>query len=329
MPTPNAYTGDIVTPATTAPHIVFLSAVAVIALGYLIRKTGLVTRDAGATLAKIVINVTLPAVILETVPAIDFRLELLFLPLLALLHAAVAFAITVFFFQRRPPAQRGLMMICAMGFNNGLFAFPIALGIWGPEAIRLLAVFDVGNGLVVLGTNYVVASWFGAQAAAARLDHASGAAPLQLGATLRHVARTIGTSIPMITFAVAVVLNLTGLQLPTVAMRAVSSVAAANGALALLVLGIFQSLSVHREDLGIIVRVLGLRYLLGAVMAVASIAILGSTELLRNILAIVFILPVGMTVIPFSVEFDLNPRLATTMVNISIVVSFLVMWAVV
>ena len=36
-----------------------------------------------------------------------------------------------------------------------------------------------------------------------------------------------------------------------------------------------------------------------------------------------------MTVIPYSVEFNLDSRLATTMVNVSIVVSFLLMWVIV
>jgi hypothetical protein len=36
-----------------------------------------------------------------------------------------------------------------------------------------------------------------------------------------------------------------------------------------------------------------------------------------------------MTSIPFSVEFGLDTRVTTTMVNISIVVSFVIMWSVV
>jgi predicted permease len=133
----------------------------------------------------------------------------------------------------------------------------------------------------------------------------------------------------MVTFIFALVLNLTGWRFPTAIDRAVGSVADANGALALLVLGIFQSLRVRREDLPIILRVLGLRYVLGGIIAVAAILLLGSTPLYRQILAIVFILPIGMTSIPFSVEFGLDTRVTTTMVNISIVVSFVIMWSVV
>jgi predicted permease len=316
------------TTVATSPNTVFLAAVLVIALGYLLRRTGLLTRDHGTVLARIVINVTLPAVILRTLPEVELSLSLAFFPLLALGHTALAFAAASLLFRRRPPAERGMMTMCSMGFNNGLFAFPIVMGIWGSEAVRLLAIFDVGNGLTVLGFNYVVAGWFGGLALAAQGEGGT-AAGLQLREALRRVGHALVTSVPMVTFLFALVLNLTGWRFPTVIDRAIGSVADANGALALLVLGIFQSLRVRREDLPIILRVLGLRYILGGLIAVAAIVLLGSTPLYRQILAIVFILPIGMTSIPFSVEFGLDTRLTTTMVNISIVVSFVIMWSVV
>jgi hypothetical protein len=173
-----------------------------------------------------------------------------------------------------------MMTMCSMGFNNGLFAFPIVMGIWGGEAVRLLAIFDVGNGLTVLGFNYVVAGWFGGLALAAQ-GEGGKAAGLQLREALRRVGRALVTSVPMVTFIFALVLNLTGWRFPTAIDRAVGSVADANGALALLVLGIFQSLRVRREDLPIILRVLGLRYVLGGIIAVAAILLLGSTPLYR------------------------------------------------
>lgn len=333
--------------AATDPNIVFLSAVLVIALGYVLRKTGLVTREHGTILAKLVINVTLPALILETLPGVELSFSLLFLPLLALAHSAVAFAAATLLFRRRPPAERGLMTMCSMGFNNGLFAFPIVMGIWGTEAVRMLAIFDVGNGLTVLGINYVVAGWFGGLAAAraaagsgaggdaAELGDAgavsgTGAEPvLRVGEALQRIGRTLITSVPMVVFLFALVLNLAGWRFPAAVERGISTVADANGALALLVLGIFQSLRVRRSDWPVIVRVLGLRYAVGALLAVSSILLLGATPLYRQVLAIVFILPIGMTSIPFSVEFGLDTRLATTMVNLSIVVSFVIMWGVV
>ncbi|MFP4302715.1 MAG: AEC family transporter [Spirochaetaceae bacterium] len=300
--------------SSSSPEAIFFSALMIIGLGYLLRKVGLVTREHGNTVAKIVLNVTLPALVLETVAQVDFSPSLVFLPLLALLHGAVAFFVVQLLFRKRPPLERGLITIVSMGFNNGLFAFPIVEEMWGIEAIKLLALFDVGNGLILLGANYVVASYF------------SRGGDMRLGATLKVVAKALGTSVPLITFAVALTLNLTGVSLPGPVDRAVGIVASANGALALMVLGIFQSLTIRREDLPLICKVLGLRYLIGILFGVGAVIYLGTTELFRQVLGIVFILPIGMTVIPYSVTFGLNTRLATTMVNLTILASFLLMW---
>lgn len=299
---------------SSSPEAIFLSALLIIGLGYLLRKVGLVTRDHGTTIAKLVLNVTLPALVLETVPQVELSLSLVFLPLLAILHGAIAFFIVQLLFHKRPPLERGMITIVSMGFNNGLFAFPIVQEMWGTEAIKLLAIFDVGNGLILLGANYVVASYF------------SQGGYMRLGATLKVVAKALGTSVPLITFAVALLLNLAGVNLPGPVDRAVGIVASANGALALLVLGIFQSLTIRKEDLPLIFKVLGLRYLIGILFTLGAVAYLGTTPLFRQVLGIVFILPIGMTVIPYSVTFGLNTRLTTTMVNLTIVVSFVLMW---
>lgn len=298
----------------SAPESVFLSALIVIALGYTLRKVGLVNRDHGNVIARIVLNVTLPALVLETVPKVDLSLSLAFLPILALLHGGISFLLVQLFFRRRSHLERGMITIVAMGFNNGLFAFPIVQEIWGSEAIKLLAIFDVGNGIILLGANYVAASYF------------SRGGYMRLGTTLKVVAKALGTSVPLIVFAFALLLNIYGLYLPPPLERAVGIVASANGALGLLVLGIFQSLTIRREDVATIIKVLGLRYFIGIAFSVAAVVYFGSTELLRQVLGIAFILPVGMTVIPYSVTFGFNTRLTTTMVNLTIIVSFLLMW---
>lgn len=299
----------------SAPESVFLSALLVIALGYTLRKVGLVNREHGNIIARLVLNVTLPALVLETVPQVELSLSLVFLPILALLHGTVSFLLVQILFRRRSHLERGMITIVSMGFNVGLFAFPIVQEIWGAEAIKLLAIFDAGNGLILLGANYVVASYF------------SRGGYMRLGTTLKVVARALGTSVPLLTFLFALVLNIWGLELPGAINRAVSIVASSNGALALLVLGIFQSLTIRREDLATIVKVLGVRYLVGVLFSVVAVAYFGKSGLLRQILGIVFILPVGMTVIPYSVTFGLDTKLTTTMVNLTIVVSFVLMWA--
>lgn len=72
-----------------------------------------------------------------------------------------------------------------------------------------------------------------------------------------------------------------------------------------------------------------MRYAIGIVFAVLSVVALGTTDMLQRVLSIACILPVGMLVIPYSVSFGFNTRLASTVVNVSIVVSIFAMWGIV
>lgn len=292
----------------------FFSALAVIALGYFLRRVGLVSRDTGAVLARLVLNVTLPALVLQTVPQIEFAGTLLFIPALSLLHTLVAFVITQLVYRRFPSTTKGLILIASMGFNNGLFAFPIVLELWGIEAIKLLALFDIGNGIVVLGSNYVIAAHYGSDA------------PMEWGVILKKIVRTLATSIPFIALIVALVVNLTKTPYPPILDSMIATTAGANSFLALLVLGIFQSFRIRSGDAALIFQVLGVRYLLGIIFSLIVYLTLPGVRIQQQVLAIVFILPVGMSIIPFAVTFKLDTTLATSLVNLSIIISFFMMW---
>lgn len=292
----------------------FFSALGVIALGYILRRAGLVTRDTGSAIARLVLNVTLPALVLQTVPQIEFTETLLFIPVLSLLHTVAAFAITQLVFRKQPSRTKGLILIASMGFNNGLFAFPIVLELWGIEAIKLLALFDIGNGIVVLGSNYVIAAHYGSDA------------PMRWRTILTSIMRTLATSVPLIALVIALVVNVTNTTYPAVIQRLVETVAGANSFLALLVLGIFQSFRVRPGDGALLAKVLGLRYTVGILTSLVVFFALPGVRVQQQVLAIAFILPVGMTIIPYAVRFKLDTTLATSVVNLSIIISFFMMW---
>ena len=303
--------------AAVAPHEVFLGAIALIALGYILRKTGVVPFSGANVPAKIVMNVTLPALVLRTIPQVEFGGDIIILALLPVLYNAVVLPLALWLFRNEPPARRGLLTMSCIGFNNGLFAFPIVGALWGLEALKLLAVFDVGNGLVLLGGNYIIGAYF---AGGGRLD-ARGA--------MRVVAKSFLSSVPVIAFTLGLLLKLINVELPLVIMRPISTAADANGALALLVLGLFQSFSRQGWDARAVGRVYALRYFTGIVAGLLCYLFLPMDELTRRLMMMAFILPIGMSVIPYAVQFEFDARLATTLVNGTIFVSFALMWLII
>ena len=52
-------------------------------------------------------------------------------------------------------------------------------------------------------------------------------------------------------------------------------------------------------------------------------------SLIRNVLIVCVILPIGMTILPFADELNYDSRIAGVLVNISLLISFLLMWGLV
>jgi len=72
-----------------------------------------------------------------------------------------------------------------------------------------------------------------------------------------------------------------------------------------------------------------IRYIIGLCCGLLLYFLLPVTffnQLFRIILAISLILPVGLAVIPFSVELEYEKKIITIIVNLSILISFGLMW---
>jgi predicted permease len=72
-----------------------------------------------------------------------------------------------------------------------------------------------------------------------------------------------------------------------------------------------------------------IRYSFGLAIGILLFYILPFDPLFKAILLISLILPIGMAVIPFAVEFELNQKMAGTLANLSIIISFIMMWIII
>jgi hypothetical protein len=260
----------------------------------------------------------LPALVLSTLPEVDIDRQLAVIPLLPILQNVLVLGIAMVVFRREPRNRKGVLLMCSIGFNNGLFAFPIVGAIWGKEAVAILAIFDIGNALMLLGVNYAIGAYF-----------SEGPDAVASGKTLSFVGKNLATSPPLIAFVVAILLNTSGLVLPTLVKEPLSILATANGGMVFLLLGMFQSFDLRSWEPRSLLRVFAVRYVPGLLAGIAIYLFSDFSELVRKVLLIAFALPVGMSAIPFAVRFGLDHRMATTLINTTILFSFALIWVIV
>lgn len=74
---------------------------------------------------------------------------------------------------------------------------------------------------------------------------------------------------------------------------------------------------------------MAIRYVTGAVIGTLLYLILPFAPLFKTTILIGMILPIGMAVIPYSIQFDYDRRFVGTTTNLTVIISFVLMWLIV
>lgn len=302
----------------TDVNLTFTISLVIIVIGYLIKKLKIITEENGDVIAKIIFNLTLPAVILKITSTLEFEVSLILLPIVNIIFGLLMAGIGLVYFKSQPNNLKGLLLMAIIGFNVAHFSFPLVEGIWGEHGMQYIALIDAGNAFTVFVLCYFIGSLFSPKN---QLENNK--------VNFKKILKKLVRSAPLLSYIIAMIINFSGLSLPFFIYDFLDIFARANTVLSLLLLGIFLNFKFKKTEWFNILKVLILRYSLGLILGFLLFFLLPSDQfntLFRMILLISLILPLGLAVIPFSVEFDYDKKLITIIVNFSIIISFILIW---
>lgn len=294
------------------PNIVFGSSLCIIAIGYALKSAGFIQEQDGKSISKFLMHTTFPALVFSTMIRIEITWDLIYLPLIAMLFGMFLSFTAFHLFKNTEPENRGVMTIGSAGFNLGIFAYPLIEGIFGIQGLTYAIMFDLGNSVVNFFVNYGMSNYF---SKGPKKDHIAA-----------HIFRRIISLPPLQAMVLGVVFNVLQLQFPVFGLDLISTIAAGNKPIVLLLMGIYFSIRLSKKSYLRVFQVLSLRYFMGFLVGGLCFYLLPFEVGFRNLLLLCLILPVGMTVITYSDELNLNTPLAASLVNISLVISFAIMW---
>lgn len=283
--------------------------VAIIVLGYMLRRFGFFGPEAFGVLAKVVLKITLPAAIVSTSAGRGLDPGLLIISLLSLGVAAVYMLVAWMLNRKKTQAQKAFAILNLPGYNIGTFALPFTQSFLGPTGVIATNLFDVGNSFVCLGGAYAIAS----------------AVKEGSGVSFKRVLKSAASSVALITHLIMVTLNLCNLQLPAPVVSLAQTIGNANAFLAMLMLGVGFRLSWNREQLGFIAKHLAVRYGLAVVFAALFYFALPFGIEVRRALVILAFSPFASAIPVFTAELKEDAGLSAAINSISIVVSIVCM----
>ncbi|NBB20138.1 AEC family transporter [Runella sp. CRIBMP] len=294
---------------------VFLITLGIATMGFLIKKFDFVTEQDGKAISKFLMHTTFPALMIVSMLRIKFEPTLFLIPLICIALGVVMTLVGWVWFKDYPNRLRGVLTMSCGGLNVGLFAFPIIEGIWGREGLVYVAMFDIGNTIITFGLVYSVGSYFAVK----------GEGRVNYGRVLKKVIQLP----PLQAMFIGLTINALKIELPVVAYDFLDVLAKANKPLVLLLMGIYMSFSLERSQVWAVVKVLTIRYACGFIAILLLYVLIPEPTLARNVLLVCVILPIGMTILPFADELNYDSRIAGVLVNISLLISFLLMWGLV
>jgi len=277
-----------------------------IAVGYLIKRVGLVRKEDARILNRIVLYITLPAVNLRVISETELSWELFILPVMMLI-AGLIMSRTGRWRGRALGLTKGDLGTFAISFTGVMasLAYPFAEAAFGAEGVRTVAISDLGNAIVIFGIAYALSFRYSQNG---EFD-------------ARQVLKKVLTFFPLLAFLIAVVLNLLCVDVCGLPGGLIDALGAMNSPLMLLSLGIYLDLDVSRSELKVLGTQLLWKYALGAAVSVAGLLLLPFTGATRAMAFLLPLMPTSLSTLLYSVERDLNPRLAAMLISLTMLVS--------
>ena len=291
----------------------FIIIILLIALGYLLKRINFIKSADSQVLSTLVLNVTLPSLVIVNLNSANLDLSFSILPIMMLIYGILAKVIMVALFRKYDNHVKGSVGMMAASLNIGLFAYPLVETIWPENGMIYFGMADIGGAIIMFGVTYFVGSYY-----------SEGSDQFNF----KFLGKKLISSVPLVTYIVMFILNMANIHLPKASIDFFTIISKANMPLSMILLGIMLSFRIEKQFLPIAVKYLIVHYGLGCIAGLLVHFFLPtSDDMIKTTLLITWLLPVGVAIIPYSIQFKYKTLPLVGMVtNSSIVISIIIIY---
>ena len=279
--------------------------IAIIVLGMVLRAVGFFKEEDFSVLSKIVIRITLPAVIISGAAGRELDPAMLTIALLGFGGGVIYMVIGFLLNRKADKRQQAFGILNLPGYNIGNFALPFTQSFLGATGVLVTSIFDVGNAFVCLGGTFGVAT----------------AIQEGRGFDVKRVLWALSRSVPFLAYIITVSMNLLHIPIPGFVASCAGIAAGANAFLAMLMIGVGFKLDLQWEKIGRILTIIFWRYSIAAVLALGYYFLLPFDLAVRQTLVILAFSPIGSAVPGFTAELKGDVGLSCSVNSLSILIS--------
>ena len=280
--------------------------VAIIAMGYLLRRIGFFKEGDFQVLSRIVLRITLPASIVSSFAGMEIDVSMLFISLLGLGFGAIYIVLAFLLNVRSSRERRAFDILNFSGYNIGNFTMPFVQSFLGPAGAVATSLFDTGNAFVCLGGAYSIASMVKGEGGKF---------------SIVRILKTLVRSVPFDTYIIMITLALLHVTPPQPVVELANIIGQSNAFMAMLMIGVGFKLSGEPEQRSAIARILIVRYGVAAVLACVCYFVLPLALEHRQALTLLCFGPIASAVPAFTADIKGDVGLSSAVNSFSIVIS--------
>ena len=285
------------------------SFIAIIVMGYLLKRIGFFKQEDFTVLSKIVIRITLPCAIITSFAGKTIDPALLSLTFIAIGCGITYIVIGYLINRNHSREQQSFEMLNLPGYNIGTFVIPFAQSFLGALGVITVSLFDTGNAVICMG---------GAFSIAAMVKDGNGF-------SVKRIVNALVHSVPFMAYMIMLLVNLLRLQVPAFIMSFAQIGTNANAFMAMLMIGVGFKLQLSdKKQVGTIVKLLSIRYAVATVFALIFYFVLPFELEVRQALVILAVSPIGSAVPGFTEQLKGDVGLSSALNSFAMVISITV-----
>ena len=290
-----------------------LSLLVPLLLGYVLKKRKFFEPGDYRILAKITINITLPAAVIVSFSSFKMDFTLLSLAVIAFFSNwfPLLFTYVTTRSMKKDPKRRSLEMLCASGYNMGNFLIPFVQQFMGSGGVAIAAIFDSGNSFMCTGGIYIFTS------SVVKADAKK--------TTIRDVLRKLMHSVPILTYVVMLVISLAGWTIPGFVTVIAQPTGAANAFVSMFMIGLMFEIRFNKKYVKAAVSVLWKKYVCAAILALIFYYLLPFEALVRQVLVLCAFAPVPSVAAVYTEEVKADVELASFVTSCSFLISCVIL----
>lgn len=287
-----------------------LSIMLVLFLALLLKKIRILHQKDGALTSKMVVYLTLPATILIGVNHTKLSNIFFISMFMGLFSNLLLVFLGKFIGRKATVEERGLYMFDLSGYNIGNFSIPFVSSFF-PAAIPFLAMFDMGNSLMVTGTTQAIV-----ELSSGRKKH---------GFILQEIFGVLFRNPPFVVYIFMFILAIFGLSFPDEWLIPIRPLANANTLLSIFTIGLFMEFRLPKGKLKLVLKILTWRYLLAFILASLVYFFLPFPAIIKEILLLIFFCPMSFLHMIQAIELGNDKALAGLTISLSMFISLILM----